>query len=219
MVIRKGSEWGTSGHPSDEVPVALDDVHANHLIEKGVREFVISSGDMARTIGATTPGPESNYRRLPIDLMEVSYVDTKGRSGLIHAFSNVRLESTWPTGGFLRGDALILCNAQFLRTLDIAPRGHPNDGKIEYLHFERSLTIRQRLQIVLRSRTGSHLPHPSVHFRQIVSCTEFPSKGRLIVDGRYVCTGRITSVRCIPDALVVWSAGPPEVPIGSTAVV
>jgi diacylglycerol kinase family enzyme len=73
----------------------------------------------------------------------------------------VLLDGTaWYTGP---ATTVVIANGQFLRGLDVVPRGHPGDGKAEVQVYE--LERRERRAMRTRLATGAHLPHPRIRSR------------------------------------------------------
>jgi hypothetical protein len=208
MVVRRGQEWGSPGRPPAGVPVALDDTHASRLVRTGCREFVVASGDMALTVGAVPPETGSAYRRLPLDLLMATLIDGDGHVQTIPVFSHCVIRSSLWKGGLFSGPITLVCNAQFIEGRDVAPRGHPNDGKVEILEISSELGPRERVHIFHRMRNGNHLPHPSIRFRQVSTATDFETKGVLIIDGVRQGHVRFTGVDVLPDAVTAWVALP-----------
>src|SRR3546814_18870326 len=56
-------------------------------------------------------------------------------------------------------------NAQYRGKWDVAPRGHPNDGRLDVL--DADLPLDERLQVRGRLKTGTHLPHPRIESRHV----------------------------------------------------
>lgn len=56
--------------------------------------------------------------------------------------------------------SVAVANGQFLRGLDLFPRGHPADGKLEVqiVHIKRNQRKRMRGRLI----TGTHTPHPDI---------------------------------------------------------
>lgn len=208
MVVRRGQDWGSVGTPHPSTPVARDDAHASQLIEQGVREFVLASGDLARTVGASPPSANCSYRRLPIDLTRITVVDSKGLVTHLISLSHCLVRHRLPSGGLLRGPVTVICNSQYVRGRDVAPRGHPNDGKIEVVDFSNALSIRQRLLVLQRMRTGDHLPHPFIQVRQISERTMLNARGFVVLDGRRIGSRIVNYVEPLRDEAVVWAAAP-----------
>lgn len=204
MVIRRGEDWGVAGTPPAGIPIAHSDREASRLIVAGRREFILTAGDMARTIGASLSTDDCTYRRLVVDLVEIDLVDPRGAQQTVHMFGHCTIRSPWIFGGPLRRQVTVVCNAQFVHSLDLSPKGHPNDGKIELLEFLRSLSIRDRLQVRVRARNGDHLPHPNIRFRQVSDVVALDVTGVVVVDGRRLGRHTVQRVKPCPDAAIVW---------------
>ena len=208
MVVHRGRNWGSIGTPDASLPVARDEAHAGQLIEQGTREFVLASGDLLRTVGASSPTPNCSYRRLPIDLVKVRMVDRRGRSSDHLSMSHCLIRRRFVTGGVLFGPVTVICNSQYLHGRDVAPRGHPNDGKVELVEFSEELSFRQRLLVLQRMRTGDHLPHPFIVVRQVFERVELNAKGFVVIDGCRIGPRMVEFVEPIPDEVIVWAAAP-----------
>lgn len=204
MVVQRGQDWGTVGRPDPLVPIIHDDREFLHSIAHGQREFVVSGGDLARTLGAGVQSKDCSYRRLPIDLMEIICTAPSGNDRRYLAASHCVVRRPWWKGGMLRGPVLMICNAQFVRGRDLAPRSHPNDGKIEVLMFEAHLSFRERWKILRRSKTGDHLPHPLITFRQTSAEVSLVVNGSVRIDGRRIGECSKIWARSLPDAIVGW---------------
>jgi diacylglycerol kinase family enzyme len=87
----------------------------------------------------------------------------------------------------------------------VAPRSHPNDGRLDILEVEPRMAMLQRRNAWVRLPTASHLPHPLIATSRVRD-TEWTFRRPLglWLDG--VSLGRTTSLRVsvIPDALRVW---------------
>jgi hypothetical protein len=59
---------------------------------------------------------------------------------------------------------VVVANGEYLRGLDVVPRGHPGDGRLEVQVYE--VGARQRRLLRARLATGTHLPHPDVRSTQ-----------------------------------------------------
>jgi hypothetical protein len=164
MVIRRGEDWGRAAiAPSDLVCASSDAELAAHVGE-GQKNIVVTGGDMWRTIGADSRVVVSGESAtcLPIDVMKVEFQREDQSIVSKIAVSNIVLRPTSASGGWLRGSLTVVANAQFLGRWDVAPRGHPNDGRVEITQVARGMGVRQRLVARSRLSTGSHLPHPSI---------------------------------------------------------
>ncbi len=97
-------------------------------------------------------------------------------------------------------------NAEFIGGYDVAPRGHPNDGRVETFVVAESMTVRQRWELRRRLRNATHLPHPHITTRSVRSATyDFDVRLRVFADGVDVGSARSITVTVRPDAAVVHS--------------
>src|SRR3546814_16850403 len=64
-----------------------------------------------------------------------------------------------------RGRVVAAMNAQYRGKWDVAPRGHPNDGRLDVLAADPPLD--ERLPVRGRLKTGTHLPHPPIDSRHV----------------------------------------------------
>ena len=201
MTVRKGEPWGTPGRlPADGV-IVRSDAEARAVVTAARRDLAalpvlgLAGGDLARTCGAT--GDEGRLRsdvaqQLPVDLGEV-LVD-----GSLHFFVAhlVARRSWW------RGPVVVAMNAQYLGQWDVAPRSHPNDGRLDLL--EADLPLGDRLKARARLVSGTHVPHPGIRERRVKAVQLDLVPGcRVWLDGECVGPARTLSIRTVPDALTV----------------
>ncbi len=99
-----------------------------------------------------------------------------------------------------RGRVVAAMNAQHLGEWDVAPRGHPNDGKLDVL--DADLPLGQRWQVRSRLRLGTHVPHPGIEERHVAALqVDLVPGSRVWLDGEVVGPARSLSLRVEPDAL------------------
>jgi diacylglycerol kinase family enzyme len=104
----------------------------------------------------------------------------------------------------LRGPVVLVMNAEFIGEWDVAPRGHPNDGRIEVVEAGRDLGIRQRLAARRRLPAAAHLPHPRITTRSVRTARwDFGAPMAVRIDGIAAGTARSVEVTVVPDAAVV----------------
>ncbi len=204
MVVRRGQEWGDVGVPDAAVPIVNSDRELFELLACDTREFVLAHGDLARTVGATEPTAGSAYRQVRLDLIGITFQDGGDKSRIVLAASHCLIRSPWWRGGFMSGPVVVICNAQYVKGRDLAPRSHPNDGKVEIVEFRSNLSIRDRSKVLNRTKTGDHVPHPSISVRQTSSRVELGSAGVVIVDGHKIGRGIVHDVEPLPDAATAW---------------
>lgn len=193
MSLRPGEAWGSPYKPTSppreihqdrEVLRALmDDPHA---------EIRAGGGDLARTLGSHRPRvANAAWTRVPIDLIDVN-ADGRHMGALAHVVLRRR---GW------RGHVIFVANAEYHRGMDIAPRAHPGDGRLDLLEVAPTMTLRARIQARARARSGTHLPHPDLRMRQITEeGWEFPTPIGLWVDGVHQGSARRINVRVRPGA-------------------
>lgn len=206
MAIKPAQGWGrVVTRPANLVTVDGDAALADRL-EAGRRDatlppVAVRGGDLARTLGGAAPIERTTINELPIDLLDVRF---DGRHDTVTACAHVVARSPWWRGSWWRGPVLVVMNAEFLGSFDVAPRGHPNDGRVEVFEAGTSLTLRQRLGARKRLRTATHIPHPQIATRSIRQATwTFPKPMAVAVDGRRRGRAAVIEVSVVPDAAVV----------------
>lgn len=213
MTIRRGEPWGEPVTMSTTVPitmpVAADDataaqlIHAAMLAGVAVPEVVLAGGDLARTMGGGSPGrvaPGATLVRAPVDVIRLTTSDGREATALAHVVARAgRAPLSW-----WFGQVVVAMNAQFLGHFDVAPRSHPNDGRIDCVWVDPSMSRRQRLAARHRARTGTHLPHPALRSESVRSVhLESGSDLHLWLDGRWWGTAASVTLTAVPDAAVV----------------
>ncbi len=202
MTIRKGEPWGEPAEvPAEGLLTAPDDRGASRAIELAaeagqplVPQFVFA-GDMARTMGGGSPGRiDGVHTRGTVDLLRVT---ADGRT--FWALAHVVARRSW-----LRGEVVLAMNAQFLGPYDVAPRSHPNDGRVDVLWVDPTMPVRARVQARSRAHTGVHLPHPQLSLRSVGEWqATFDRPLHLFVDGQQVGDVRDLRIEVVPDALTL----------------
>ncbi len=205
MVIRRGEPWGEAVPSPPDLHLAGSDAEASawvalHL-QRGepVPSFGVAAGDLARTMGGGTPERfPGTVTQAPVDVLRV---DAGG--GTTWAVAHVVAR-----GRAWRGEARWAMNAQYIGSLDLAPRSHPNDGRMDVLVMSAQMPWRARLVARRRARTGTHLPHPDLATTQTATATwALPGRSSLWVDGvRWLtapANGLDVVITVVPDALTV----------------
>lgn len=195
-MIEPGGSYGEMAPaPSDAVPVASD-AEARRVLSAAraaghdLPALVLRGGDLHRTLGAARTAVPT--LRVPVDL---GILETEDRQELFLAHAVLR-RRLWA------GPFLIAMNAQWCGPLDLGPRSHPGDGRLDLT--EGRLGPRQRLLARVRARSGTHLPHPALTTRRVQE--HHFDLGRPVtahLDGESVLTCTSGVVRVIPDAIVV----------------
>jgi hypothetical protein len=199
MVIRKGEPWGTTvARPAELVVVGSDRELARWLMEHREVPVAVSAGDVHRTLGAPTAasgGVAPEVRRVPMDVLRCELDGVE-----LLAVAHVVARHGGPTGWW-RGPVHAVCNAQFIGRWDVAPSGHPNDGRAEVVEVRPDMPARQRHGAWRRLPTGRHVPHPSIRSAHGSSAHwEFERPLDVYVDGRRHRRVRSLRVTVEPDA-------------------
>lgn len=205
MTIRRGEDWGTSeALPSGGV-VVRSDAEARQAVQSARRQgetpppLGLLGGDLCRTVGGR--GDEvrlrsEEARRLPLDCGAV-LLDGKLHWFVAHLVA--RRSESFTSWWF--GPVLAVMNAQFLGSWDVAPKSHPNDGRLDVLEAQQ-LSWRDRIKARQRLPRGTHVPHPGIRERRVDAAQfEFGSPMSVWLDGTPVGRARNLSVRVEADAL------------------
>jgi YegS C-terminal NAD kinase beta sandwich-like domain len=164
----------------------------------------LRGGDLARTLGVadvSAEGDRDMVLEFPIDV-----VDIATDLGDFVACAHVVACRPALRGGRWFGPVVAVMNAEFIGSWDVAPRGHPNDGRAEIIEVDERFSRRDRLVARRRLPLGTHVPHPAIITRSVREATfEFASPMVLRVDGVKVGRCRSLGVRVRPDAAVVYS--------------
>ncbi|MGY6499615.1 MAG: diacylglycerol/lipid kinase family protein [Acidimicrobiales bacterium] len=199
MTIRKGQDWGHQAPLPDDGVVVRTTGDLHRLIDEcrragtEVPTIGLLGGDLARAVGAT--GDEDRLRSdrartVPVDLGSV-LVDGRIFWFASHLVARRRL---WA------GQWFVAMNSEYLGTWKMAPRAHPNDGRLDVL--EGRLGLDDRIKARGRIVSGDHVPHPDIATRQTSAAqVDLERPTRVYLDGIDVGVARHLSVRIEPDAL------------------
>jgi len=201
MTVRKGEPWGQPAVCPDNVRVVSTDRDVGGWIiwhrtrDRPIGDLGVTGGDLARTCGGTGH-QRPCAARVTVDAMRVSLDGNDPTWGAAHVVAR----RAW-----LRGDLAMVMNAQFYGAYDVAPRSHPNDGKVDVLRVRAEMTWRERLQARQRARTGAHVPHPHLTMRSVAECDlQFDEPLVVWVDGVRRGTARRLQVTVEPDAYAIY---------------
>lgn len=202
MTIRRGEQWGEVVQSPSQLRVVPHDRDAREWVlshrerDRPLQPVGLGGGDLARTLGGGTGRFPGVVMTAPVDLLRV---EAEGRT--TWAVAHVVARRSW-----WLGDVWLAMNAQFLGEYDVAPRSHPNDGKVDTVHVLPAMSVRSRLQARKRARTGTHLPHPQLVALQSPSVTATFERPLVVwVDGVRWGTTQTLTVTCEPDALQVYA--------------
>jgi YegS C-terminal NAD kinase beta sandwich-like domain len=201
MTARKGEPWGTPAVcPTDLRVVSTDRDLRDWVIRhrsrgEPIRDLGVAGGDLARTCGgATVAHPAS--AKVTVDAMRVSLDGGDPTWGVAHVVARRR---------WLGDEVVMVMNAQFYGAYDIAPRGHPNDGKVDVLRVDPQMGWRDRLQARQRARTGTHLPHGHLSMRSVPEIElDFDAAMVVWIDGVRCGAARRVQITVEPDAFTAY---------------
>ncbi len=197
MTIERGEDWGSPGSLPADAPIAGSDQELARLWNPDEHRLVgLTGGDLHRTVGGRTTAAElrsdTERVRLPIDVGVLEYGDTS----TVFVAHVVRRRRLWS------GTTVALMNASFRDAWNVAPRGHPNDGRIDVV--ESGLSLGDRFKARSRLPSGLHVPHPQISIRRQTSGELLVQSGdRLEVDGETIAIDGRIQWRVVPDALTI----------------
>jgi diacylglycerol kinase family enzyme len=152
-------------------------------LERGVTDPLVRfaaapDSDLARALGLVA-GAASTGLALPLDALAVRAGDAASErvavNSVVVGVAPDRLRY-WhrPVGLTVEIDGtpvdtgpattLVVLNGQYLRGLDLSPRGHPGDGVAEAQLYALPPGARRAMRA--RLATGAHLPHPAITIRR-----------------------------------------------------
>jgi hypothetical protein len=174
-VIRKGEPWGRPATSGPAVEVEGDDADlaaaASGAAGRLVRFLPGPGSDLGRALGLGGATPGSTEVALdtlavasgPRTLTAVNAVVCGRRPDLITAWQR-RTPVAVEIDGRRRYDGpavtVVIANGQYLGGLDVVPRGHPGDGRLEVQVY--ALEPGQRAVMRRRLPQGAHVPHRGI---------------------------------------------------------
>lgn len=195
MTIRRGEDWGRPVTAPDPILVVSSDAEISERQRDEV--MTVNAGDTWLALGRPSgPEPGQECRELGLDALEVTIARPDGSSLRLLAASTVEA-GKW----FRRGAYVAVLNNGFCRGLNLTPRSHPNDGRLEVFLLESGTPVLQRIMMRRRARSGSHLPHPGVTISSSegFSYVRSGQRQRLTLDGHDIGAWTSFSVHCVPD--------------------
>ena len=195
MTISKHGLYGTPVSRPSSLHVLQSDLEiAQHYISGDTATTcTVTQGSIAQSLGISSgriqdPDPNQQMTLVNIDLLQIDYRTTTSLNANANAKSSttsriVVAGSIAIQHRTLLSTCLILSNSGLLRSRDVLPRAHPNDGFVDVLEVDPKISIRQRAIAWRRSAIGSHLPHPSFRVSRSIDFQWSGSPAHMIADG------------------------------------
>lgn len=199
MAIDRGSGFGEVAPLPIGAPTVTDDWSLRELVldhrRRGVAVPTVGllGGDLCRTLGGV-----GDRSRLSSDEARTFAVDLG--TAVCDGHPTVFVAHLVVGRPFAGGTAVL--QAEWLGDLDLGPRSHPADGRLDVTSGR--LRGRQRRTARRRARTGAHLPHPDLDHRQVMELVIESDRPRpVVIDGRSSGRFRRVEIGLEPDALRV----------------
>lgn len=202
MTIKKGQDWGSTGRLDPSAPSADSDAALAALFSvddsgtlRGPAQVGLLGGDLATTLGARATESElreSTRTLLPLDLAVVEW----GAGAKVMSASLVIRSTTWT------GPIRAVMNAAYFGEWNVAPSGHPNDGRLDVI--EATLGLGDRFKARKRLPAGLHVPHPDISIRRLKTVDwQVKARERVWIDHVEISGVETLTVQVHPDATVV----------------
>jgi hypothetical protein len=200
VTIERAQDWGRRGPPPEGLVEVADDASASRLVREArahgapLPPIGLLGGDLRRTLGGAPVErltPEVAVFTVDLGVAELGGTDWPFVSHLV------------ARRGWWSGELLAVMNAELLGRWDVAPRSHPNDGRLDVVHAV-DLSLADRWKAWRRLPAGTHVPHPGIAVQR-TSATLVALRRPLPVrlDGVVVGSFAEIVVRAEPDALTV----------------
>jgi hypothetical protein len=191
MTISKHGLYGTPVSRPSSLHVLRSDLGiAQHYVSGDTATpCTVTKGSIAQALGISSgriqdPDPNQQMTLVDIDLLQIDYRTTTPSTANSSATSRIVVAGTIAVQHrTLLSTCLILSNSGLLRSRDVLPRAHPNDGFVDVLEVDPKISIRQRAIAWRRSAIGSHLPHPSFRVSRSIDFQWSGSPAHMIADG------------------------------------
>ena len=191
MTISKHGLYGTPVSRPTTLHVLQSDLEiAQHYISGDTATTcTVTQGSIAQSLGISSgriqdPEPNQQMTLVDIDLLQIDFRTTTPSTANSSTSSRIVVAGTIAIQHrTLLSTCLILSNSGLLRSRDVLPRAHPNDGFVDVLEIDPKISNRQRAIAWRRSATGSHLPHPSFRVSRSIDFQWSGSPAHMIADG------------------------------------
>lgn len=204
MSVRRGEPWGVEGTAPGGLVIAGSDAELHAILNEATgataaRPAVgLTGGDLWRTLGGAPgrvpPRPGAPVAMFTIDLGSLDIGERR-----IRFASHVIGRRRW-----WRGEIVAIMNAQYLGAWDVAPRSHPNDGRLDVLRVRPSMRITDRWKARSRLASGTHVPHPDIEQTRVTHAEmHFDQALDVTADGVRIGRHQGVTLQVLPDALTI----------------
>ena len=180
--LRPGQSWGTETSDPPDLEVSGTDRRLAEVVTSGVADPLVrflaaADSDLALAVGLVAGAAPAGLA-LPVDALEmvgdggleavavnsivVGIAPDRLRAWHRPAALSVEIDGASVDAG--RATSLVVMNGQYLRRLDVSPRGHPGDGVAEAQLYALPPGARRAMRA--RLTTGAHVPHPAITIRK-----------------------------------------------------
>ena len=105
-------------------------------------------------------------------------------------------------GEKLAKEQVLISNVAHYGKMNVAPKAHPGDGKLDVLKINLSVT--QKIKALKRSASGDHLPHPRIKYERVKAAQlDLGKKKSVEIDGQKIGKFSDISFRLEEQALSV----------------
>ena len=180
--LRPGQSWGTETSDPPDLEVSGADQRLAQVLTSGISDPLVrflpaAESDLALAVGLVAGAAPAGLA-LPVDALEVvgdGGLEAVAVNSIVVGMAPDRLRA-WHRPAALSVDidgasvdagkatTLVVMNGQYLRCLDVSPRGHPGDGVAEAQLYALKPGARRAMRA--RLTTGAHVPHPAITIRK-----------------------------------------------------
>jgi len=193
VVIRKGQDWGERAPlPSDSHVVASnlelhrylqDTLGANPSLP--LAPIGLLGGDLCKTVGGA--GQRDRLTSDEAVTLACDLVEARLDGEQWWFASHLVARTTWLTGRLT-----FVMNAAWRGAWNVAPRGHPGDGRVDV--FDTTMSVTDRLKGWRRVNHGGHVPHPDIAVTRVKRYEDAAGERPRLVELDGVAVGRITTI-------------------------
>lgn len=198
MTIRKGEQWGSRISTPSRIRHVSSDAE---IAQCSSEDFIaVGGGDIYATLGSPAFVSESDQcTLLPMDALQVEILLSDASEKSCTAASCIEVGSL--ISPLKSGRYICVTNGGIVSGRNFAPRAHPNDGRLDIMQIEETMSFRDRLTAKKKALTGTHVPHPSISLRQdeTFSTKRSGEREKLRIDGVSVANWIEVSVSIVPD--------------------